>query len=198
MISKVSGRTKLAAGAGGVPGAAVLVAACSSGGASSSTGVTTTGSPTASGSAKASDLGTITRADGSKQVTYDGHPLYYFSGDSGPGTATGQGSDGFGANWWLVTPAGSDVTPSVSSFPAAASGAPRPRRHRPPSSAPGYAQWGRPARPISQWGFAGVAVALLGGPLVIWFGAGGSRASRPFAACGRPSRPLLLELPDMP
>jgi predicted lipoprotein with Yx(FWY)xxD motif len=83
--------------------------------------VTTTGTATASGSAKASDLGTITRSDGSKQVTYDGHPLYYFSGDSGPGTATGQGSDGFGAKWWLVAPTGSDVTASVSALTASSS-----------------------------------------------------------------------------
>jgi predicted lipoprotein with Yx(FWY)xxD motif len=80
--------------------------------------VTTTSAATASGSAKASELGTITRSDGTKQVTYDGHPLYYFEGDSGPGTATGQGSDGFGAKWWLVAPSGSDVTASVSSFTA--------------------------------------------------------------------------------
>jgi predicted lipoprotein with Yx(FWY)xxD motif len=87
--------------------------------------VTTTGSATASGGAKASDLGTITRSDGTKQVTYDGHPLYYFSGDSGPGTASGQGSDGFGAKWWLVAPTGSDVTASVTSFtPGASAGAP--------------------------------------------------------------------------
>jgi predicted lipoprotein with Yx(FWY)xxD motif len=85
--------------------------------------VTTTGAATASGAAKASDLGTITRSDGTKQVTYDGHPLYYFSGDSGPGTATGQGSDGFGAKWWLVAPTGSDVTASVSSFTAGTSAA---------------------------------------------------------------------------
>src|ERR1700744_1679672 len=85
--------------------------------------VTATGTVTASGSAKASDIGTITRSDGTKQVTYDGHPLYTFSGDSGPGTATGQGSDGFGAKWWLVAPSGSDVTASVSSFTAAATGA---------------------------------------------------------------------------
>jgi predicted lipoprotein with Yx(FWY)xxD motif len=78
--------------------------------------VTTTGTVTASGGAKASDLGTITRPDGTKQVTYDGHPLYFFSGDSGPGTASGQGSDGFGAKWWLVSPAGNDVTAAVSSF----------------------------------------------------------------------------------
>jgi predicted lipoprotein with Yx(FWY)xxD motif len=84
--------------------------------------VTTTGSVTAGGSAVASDLGTITRSDGSKQVTYDGHPLYYFAGDSGAGTATGQGSDGFGAKWWLVSPSGSDVTATVTSFTAGSSG----------------------------------------------------------------------------
>jgi predicted lipoprotein with Yx(FWY)xxD motif len=84
--------------------------------------VTTTGTVTAAGAAKASDLGTITRSDGTKQVTYDGHPLYYFSGDSGAGTASGQGSDSFGAKWWLVAPSGSDVTASVSSFTASASG----------------------------------------------------------------------------
>jgi predicted lipoprotein with Yx(FWY)xxD motif len=83
--------------------------------------VTTTSAVTASGSAKAGDLGTITRSDGTRQVTYDGHPLYYFSGDTGPGTATGQGSDSFGAKWWLVSPAGSDVTAAVTSFTAGGS-----------------------------------------------------------------------------
>jgi hypothetical protein len=84
--------------------------------------VTATGSVTASGSAVASDLGTITRSDGTKQVTYDGHPLYYFAGDSGAGQANGQGSDGFGAKWWLVSPAGGDVTATVTSFTASSSG----------------------------------------------------------------------------
>ncbi|HEX4289718.1 MAG TPA: hypothetical protein VH021_12425 [Trebonia sp.] len=101
--------------------------------------VTTTGTATASGSAKASDLGTITRSDGSKQVTYDGHPLYYFSGDSGAGTASGQGSDGFGAKWWLVAPTGSDVTASVSSLTASASsgsGASAPAAPAPAAPAP--------------------------------------------------------------
>jgi predicted lipoprotein with Yx(FWY)xxD motif len=99
--------------------------------------VTTTGAPTAAGSAKASDLGTITRSDGTKQVTYDGHPLYYFSGDSGSGTASGQGSDGFGAKWWLVAPSGSDVTASVTSFTAGSSaGAPAAPAPSAPTSAP--------------------------------------------------------------
>jgi predicted lipoprotein with Yx(FWY)xxD motif len=99
--------------------------------------VTTTSTATASGSAKASDIGTITRSDGTKQVTYDGHPLYYFSGDSGAGTASGQGSDGFGAKWWLVAPTGSDVTASVSTFTAAASAAaPAAAPAAPAASAP--------------------------------------------------------------
>jgi hypothetical protein len=106
-----------------------------------------TGTPTASGSAKASDLGTITRSDGTKQVTYDGHPLYYFSGDSGAGTATGQGSDGFGAKWWLVDPSGSDVTASVSSFtasvsaPAAPAASVAPAAPAAPSSSSAGGSW---------------------------------------------------------
>jgi predicted lipoprotein with Yx(FWY)xxD motif len=75
--------------------------------------VTTTGTPTASGSAQSSNLGTITRSDGTKQVTYDGHPLYYFAGDTGAGTDKGQGIDGFGAKWWLVAPSGSSITAAV-------------------------------------------------------------------------------------
>jgi predicted lipoprotein with Yx(FWY)xxD motif len=75
--------------------------------------VVATGQPTASGGAQSSDLGTITRSDGTKQVTYDGHPLYYFVGDTGPGTDKGQGVDGFGAKWWLVAPSGSSITTAV-------------------------------------------------------------------------------------
>jgi predicted lipoprotein with Yx(FWY)xxD motif len=78
--------------------------------------VMASGTVTAYGSAKSGDLGSITRSDGSKQVTYNGHPLYYFVGDAGSGTASGQGSDQFGAKWWLVSPAGGDVTASVTSF----------------------------------------------------------------------------------
>ena len=101
--------------------------------------VTTTGTATAAGGAKAGDIGTITRSDGARQVTYDGHPLYYFAGDSGPGTATGQGSDSFGAPWWLVAPTGSDVTASVSTFTASASGAAPPPPPPPAPAAPASA-----------------------------------------------------------
>ena len=75
--------------------------------------VTSTGAVTASGSVNMADVTTFTRSDGSKQVAYDGHPLYYFVGDSGPGKVTGQGSDGFGAKWWLVDPAGAAITAAV-------------------------------------------------------------------------------------
>ena len=68
--------------------------------------VTTTGTPKASGAVKASLLGTTKRADGSSEVTYAGHPLYTFTGDTQAGQTNGQGSNGFGAPWWVVTPAG--------------------------------------------------------------------------------------------
>src|SRR6202041_1762607 len=85
--------------------------------------VPATGKVTAVGGAVSSDLGTITRSDGTKQVTYDGHPLYYFAGDSGPGQANGQGSDSFGAKWWLVAPAGTKITVADSAAGAANSSA---------------------------------------------------------------------------
>jgi predicted lipoprotein with Yx(FWY)xxD motif len=68
------------------------------------------GQLTASGGAKASDLATIARPGGGKQVTYDGHALYFFAGDSSAGQTSGQGSDSFGAKWWLVAPTGSQIT----------------------------------------------------------------------------------------
>lgn len=72
--------------------------------------VTTTGQATANGDAVADEIGTVSRSDGSTQVTYHGHPLYYFTGDNAPGDTNGQGSDGFGAKWWLVTPSGDAIT----------------------------------------------------------------------------------------
>jgi len=44
-------------------------------------------------------LASIQRADGTSQVTFEGRPLYFFSGDSAPGDTTGQGVAG---QWWLV------------------------------------------------------------------------------------------------
>jgi predicted lipoprotein with Yx(FWY)xxD motif len=88
--------------------------------------VTATGAVSASGGVTMADLSTITRSGGAKQVVYDGHPLYYFSGDSGPGQVSGQGSDAFGAKWWLVDPAGTSITAAVTVSPGATPPAPAP------------------------------------------------------------------------
>ena len=99
------------------------MSACSGACAAAWPAVPATGKLTAAGGAKASDLGTITRSDGTKQVTYDGHPLYYFVGDSAAGQANGQGSDNFGAKWWLVASSGAKITASGT---APAANAPAP------------------------------------------------------------------------
>jgi predicted lipoprotein with Yx(FWY)xxD motif len=51
-------------------------------------------------------LGTIKRADGSTQATYDGHPLYTYIGDSGPGQANGNNIDLNGGFWYEVKVSG--------------------------------------------------------------------------------------------
>jgi predicted lipoprotein with Yx(FWY)xxD motif len=56
------------------------------------------GSPTA-GTGVIGTLGTIRRADGGNQVTYDGHPLYTYVGDSGPGQANGNNINLNGGLW---------------------------------------------------------------------------------------------------
>lgn len=66
----------------------------------------TEGEPTASGQIDGSKLSTIERNDGSTQVTYGGWPLYYFVRDQSPGETNGQDVEGFGAEWYLVTPEG--------------------------------------------------------------------------------------------
>jgi predicted lipoprotein with Yx(FWY)xxD motif len=64
--------------------------------------LTATGKVTISGKFVASkDLGLTTRTGGVKQVTYGGHPLYYFSGDKGPGQTNGEGVEGV---WFLLGP----------------------------------------------------------------------------------------------
>jgi predicted lipoprotein with Yx(FWY)xxD motif len=67
------------------------------------------GTPKAGSGVKASLLGTIKRSDNTTQVTYNHHPLYYYSGDSGAGQQNGQGLNAFGAAWFVVAPAGGKV-----------------------------------------------------------------------------------------
>lgn len=54
-------------------------------------------------------IGTTERRDGSAQVTYGGHPLYYYHGDGGPGQVRGQDVHDSGGEWYLVTPQGSKL-----------------------------------------------------------------------------------------
>jgi predicted lipoprotein with Yx(FWY)xxD motif len=67
------------------------------------------GAPAVSGPAQSALLGAVQRADGTQQVTYNGHPLYFYVGDRNPGDAHGQGLDQFGAGWYVVTPAGAKI-----------------------------------------------------------------------------------------
>src|SRR5690348_3816282 len=71
--------------------------------------VVTGGAPVAASGAKMSKLGTTSRSDGKTQVTYAGHPLYYYSADTQPGQTKGEGSKEFGAEWYVVGPAGKKV-----------------------------------------------------------------------------------------
>ena len=71
--------------------------------------LTITGHPTAGPGVTASKLGTTKRSDGATEVTYDGHPLYTFAGDSAPGETSGQGLDDFGAEWYVLSAGGDKI-----------------------------------------------------------------------------------------
>lgn len=74
--------------------------------------------PQATAGVSAVHIGTI-RSDGRGQLTYYGHPLYYYVGDKGPGEVKGQGLSEFGAPWYVLSPNGHAVT-SAPSTPAPA------------------------------------------------------------------------------
>jgi predicted lipoprotein with Yx(FWY)xxD motif len=61
---------------------------------------------------KASLTGSTTAANGSKQATYNGQPLYYYNGDTAPGDEKGAGKKAGGATASLVSPSGSKVSRS--------------------------------------------------------------------------------------
>ena len=71
---------------------------------------TSSSHPAATGGAVAGKIGTVTNATSTGQVTYNGHPLYYFVGDHNPGQTTGQGLNQFGARWYVLSPAGAAIT----------------------------------------------------------------------------------------
>jgi predicted lipoprotein with Yx(FWY)xxD motif len=71
--------------------------------------VTASAMPMAGSGVSQSLLGTTKRADGTEQVTYNGHPLYYFAADTGAGMVKGQGSKEFGAGWYVLNAKGSKI-----------------------------------------------------------------------------------------
>jgi predicted lipoprotein with Yx(FWY)xxD motif len=83
--------------------------ACSGGCASIWPPLTTTAAPKAGTGALSAKLGTIAGPGGKMQVTYAGHPLYYYAADGKPGDTTGQGLNQFGAEWYVLAPSGSKI-----------------------------------------------------------------------------------------
>ena len=57
----------------------------------------------------ASKIGTTKRKDGRLQATYGGHPLYHYDDDKKPGQTKGQGSNDFGAKWYVVAANGKKI-----------------------------------------------------------------------------------------
>ena len=74
----------------------------------------TGGQPTTGPGASTSLLGTTLRHDGREEVTYAGHPLYYFARDTKPGDTAGQNLDDNGGLWYVLSPAGTAITPQAS------------------------------------------------------------------------------------
>jgi predicted lipoprotein with Yx(FWY)xxD motif len=69
----------------------------------------TSGKAVAIKGAKSSLLGSISRSGGGRQVSYAGHPLYFFAGDTRSGQVTGEGLQDFGAGWYALSPAGMKI-----------------------------------------------------------------------------------------
>jgi predicted lipoprotein with Yx(FWY)xxD motif len=69
----------------------------------------TQGRPTTGPGVKASLIGTTRRSNGSRQVTYNRHPLYTYALDKRAGQTKGEGNSLFGAKWWAVSARGTAV-----------------------------------------------------------------------------------------
>jgi predicted lipoprotein with Yx(FWY)xxD motif len=71
--------------------------------------VPVSGTPTATGGASTAALGVTAGANGIRQLTYSGHPLYYFVADAKAGQTRGQAIDEFGAKWYVLDSTGAAV-----------------------------------------------------------------------------------------
>ncbi len=78
------------------------------------------GPVTAGTGVQMAQLGSTTSPSGVRQVTYNGHPLYYYVGDTTAGTTRGQGLNQFGALWYVLGPAGNAVTSAARTARSAA------------------------------------------------------------------------------
>jgi predicted lipoprotein with Yx(FWY)xxD motif len=88
--------------------------ACASACASAWPPLRASGRPLAGPGLTASKLGTAARPDGKPQVSYNGHPLYLYTGDTKLGQTNGQGLTAFGAAWFTVSGTGGVVSRPVS------------------------------------------------------------------------------------
>jgi predicted lipoprotein with Yx(FWY)xxD motif len=70
--------------------------------------LTSNAKPQAKGGVLAAKIGTTT-GGAKQQVTYNGHPLYYYAGDQKPGDTTGQGLNQFGAAWYVLAATGNKI-----------------------------------------------------------------------------------------
>jgi predicted lipoprotein with Yx(FWY)xxD motif len=85
--------------------------------------------PQASAGINPAQVGTVT---GGTQVTYSGHPLYYYLGDHRPGQALGQGLNEFGARWYALSAGGAAITSTATAAPSSAASS------NPTTGGPGY------------------------------------------------------------
>jgi predicted lipoprotein with Yx(FWY)xxD motif len=74
------------------------------------------------GGATATDLSSVAAPGGGRQLTYVGHPLYYFAGYQNAGDTNGQNLDQFGAKWYVLNPAGAAVTAPITKAASSSGG----------------------------------------------------------------------------
>jgi predicted lipoprotein with Yx(FWY)xxD motif len=138
-----------------------------------------------------SKIGILTRADGSRQVSIGGWPVYRFSGDKQAGDTNGEG---VGGTWFAVSPTGGKVLPKGGQAPAPQSSQPAPGTSAPAGSAPGTVTLGNGSAILDSGtnfsepnGSSGVSgpgcvavpqpaqvssIKLDGGPVKLWKGPG--------------------------
>jgi len=87
----------------------------------------------AAGTKLPGSFGTIKRPNGQIQLTYEGHPLYTYAGDTAVGMISGNGINAQGGLWWAMTPAGTQLGAAGAAGASASTGT---------SSSGGGASWG--------------------------------------------------------